>query len=272
MKATSKVRDVFVLRLLLGMVLVLSVTPLHAAVKGEEVTYKAGDTVLKGYLAYDDAVKGKRPGVIVIHEWWGHNEFVRKRARTLAELGYTAFAVDMYGDGKTVDHPDKAKALMDATLGDARRLHALYDAGLTVLKKHKTTDAKRIAAIGYSMGGRIVLQMARDGADIAGVANFYGSLGTNNSAEPGKVKAKILVLNGADDPLVPPEAVEAFKKEMDAAKADYKFVNYPGAKHCFAIPDVDVVGQKYNLPFAYHAEADRKSWAETQAFLKRIFR
>lgn len=121
------------------------------------------------------------------------------------------------------------------------------------------------------MGGVIVLQMARDGLDIAGVVDFYGMLDTKNPAKAGKVKTKILVLNGADDPLVPPTSVEAFKKEMDTAKANYKFVNYPGAKHCFTNPGSDALAAKFRLPFAYDAEADRNSWAELRAFLKRIF-
>ena len=260
------------IRLLAGLILMLSLAPLQAAVQGADVTYTAGGTVLKGYLAYDDAVQGKRPGVIVVHEWWGHDEYARDRARALAKLGYTAFAVDMYGNGKIVDHPDKAGAAMNELLGDAKTLRARFDAALDVLKKHKTTDARRIAAIGYSMGGRIVLQMARDGVDLAGVVGFYGSLDTSSPAKPGKVKAKVLVLNGADDPLVPPAAVDAFKKEMIAAKADYTFVNYPGAKHCFTNPSSDALAAKFKLPFAYDAGADQKSWAEMQTFLKRIFR
>ncbi|MHB1142380.1 MAG: dienelactone hydrolase family protein [Sulfuricaulis sp.] len=257
-------------RLFLGLLLSLVAFPAFAAIKGEEVTYRAGDTALKGYIVYDDAAKGKRPGVLVIHEWWGHDNYARERARALARLGYTAFAADMYGNGKTVDHPDQAGAAMAALLGDARTLRTRFDAALSFLKKHKTTDAQRIAAVGYSMGGVIVTQMARDGVDIAGVANFYGMLDTKNPAKPGKVKARILVLNGTDDPLVPPAAVEAFKKEMDAAKADYKFVNYPGAKHCFTNPGSDALAAKFKLPFAYNAEADKKSWEELRVFLGRV--
>lgn len=258
-------------RLFFGLLLSLAAIPALATIKGEEVTYRAGDTALKGYIVYDDAAKGKRPGILVIHEWWGHDNYARERARALAKLGYTAFAVDMYGNGKTVDHPDKASAAMNELLGDAGTLRARFDAAVNVLKKHKTTDARRIAAVGYSMGGVIVLQMARDGLDIAGVVDFYGMLDTKNPAKAGKVKTKILVLNGADDPLVPPTSVEAFKKEMDTAKANYKFVNYPGAKHCFTNPGSDALAAKFRLPFAYDAEADRNSWAELRAFLKRIF-
>jgi len=161
-----------IFRLLVGLLLTLPLAPLHAAMQGKDVTYSAGGTVLKGYLAYDDAVQGKRPGVLVIHEWWGQDGYARDRARALAKLGYTAFAADMYGNGMTVDHPDKARAAMKELLGDAKVLRARFDAGLAVLKKHKTTDARRVAAVGYSMGGRTVLEMARDGVEIASVVDF----------------------------------------------------------------------------------------------------
>jgi len=256
-------------RFLLGLLLSLVTTTGFAAITGEEVTYRAGDTALKGYIVYDDA-HGKRPGILVIHEWWGHDNYARERARALAKLGYTAFAVDMYGNGKTVDHPDKAGAAMNALLGDAKILRSRFDAALAFLKKHRTTDSRRIAAVGYSMGGVIVLQMARAGVDIAGVADFYGMLDTKTPATPGKVKAKVLVLNGANDPLVPPAAIDAFKKEMNAAKVDYKLVNYPGAKHCFTNPGSDALAAKFKLPFAYDAEADRKSWEELQVFLGHV--
>jgi dienelactone hydrolase len=259
-------------KLLLGMVLALSVAPLYAAVKGEEVTYKAGDTVLKGYLAYDDAVQGKRPGVLVVHEWWGHGDFVRDRARALAALGYTALAVDMYGNGTQVEHPDDAGKLAGAVRGNLPVMKARFSAARDVLGKHGTVDAKRIAAIGYSFGGSTVLEMARQGVDIAGVVNFYGDLTTQHPARKGGIKAKILVLNGADDPMIPPEQVNKFKQEMATAKANYKFVDYPGAKHLFSRPDADAIAKKYNLPLAYDAKADRESWVEMQSFLQQGFR
>jgi dienelactone hydrolase len=244
----------------------------QAAIKGEEVEYKAGNTVHKGYLVYDDAVTGKRPGVLVVHEWWGHNEHARNSARKLAEAGYVALALDMYGSGKTADHPDNAKQFMQALTGDAKVVRRRFDAALNALKRHKTVDRQRVAAIGYCMGGIIVLNMAREGANLAGVASFHGSLGTSSPAKPGKVKAKVLVLTGADDPFVPAEQVDAFKKEMDAARADYKVVSYPNAKHSFTNPEADALGTKFNMPFAYNAEADKQSWAELQSFLKTVFK
>jgi dienelactone hydrolase len=244
----------------------------QAAFKGEEVEYKAGNTVHKGYLVYDDAITGKRPGVLVVHEWWGHNEHARNSARKLAELGYTALAVDMYGSGMTAEHPDDAKQFMQALTGDAKAVRRRFDAALNVLDRHKTVHRQRVAAIGYCMGGIIVLNMAREGANVAGVASFHGSLGTSSPAKPGKVKAKVLVLTGADDPFVPAEQVDAFKKEMDAARADYKVVSYPNAKHSFTNPEADALGTKFNMPFAYSAEADKQSWAELQSFLKLVFK
>lgn len=259
-------------RLLLALVLVLSVAPAFAAVKGEEVTYQAGDTVLKGYLAHDDAIKSKRPGVLVVHDWWGHGEYVRDRARALAALGYTALAVDMYGNGKQVEHPDDAGKLSGAVRGDLSVMKARFNAAREVLGRHVTVDAKRIAALGYSFGGSTVLEMARQGTDIAGVANFYGDLTTQHPARKGGIKTKILVLNAAADAMISPEQVDKFKQEMAAAKADYQLINYPGAKHLFSRPDADALAKKYNLPLAYDAETDRKSWAEMQAFFKRVFR
>lgn len=243
----------------------------QAAVKGEEVQYKAGDTVLKGYLAYDDAVKGKRPGVLVVHEWWGHNEYARMRARMLAELGYTALAVDMYGDGKQATHPDDAGKFSGEVKKNMPMAKARFDAARNLLKKHATVDGKRIAAIGYCFGGGIVLEMARAGEPLKGVVSFHGSLNTDHPAKAGKMKVRMLVLTGEADPFVPAEQVEAFKKEMNAAKASYKVIAYPGAKHAFTNKEADQYGQKFNLPLAYNAEADQKSWAEMQAFLKEIF-
>ena len=260
------------LRWFSGILLVILSSAALAAVKGEEVAYQVGDVAMKGYLAYDDAIKGKRPGILVVHEWWGHNDYARKRARMLAEMGYTALAVDMYGSGKTADHPDHAKHFMQTLTGDAKGMRARFDAALAALTKHKTADGKRLAAIGYCMGGVVVLEMVRAGVDIAGVASFHGTLGTTNPAKPGKVKAKILVLNGADDPFIPAESIAAFKQEMNAAKTDYKFVNYPGAKHSFTNPDADAYGKKFNMPMAYNAEADKQSWAEMSKFFEGLFR
>ena len=259
-------------RRLVAVLMLLSSGAALAAVKGEEVAYEAEGVVMKGYLAYDDEIKGKRPGILVVHDWWGHGDFVRDRARALAALGYTALAVDMYGNGKQVEHPDDAGKLSGAVRGDLSVMKARFNAGRDLLIRHVTVDARHIAAIGYSFGGSTVLEMARQGSDIAGVANFYGDLTTQHPARKGGIKAKILVLNAAADAMIPPEQVDKFKREMAAARADYRLINYPGAKHLFSRPDADALAKKYNLPLAYDAEADRKSWAEMSKFFDGLFK
>lgn len=247
-------------------------TTADAAVQGREIDYSAGDgTILKGYLATDPEVKGKRPGILVVHEWWGLNNYARKRADMLAALGYTALAVDMYGGGKTAIHPDNAGKFASAVSKDLPLAKKRFMAGLELLRKQPSVDPTKIAAIGYCFGGGIVLAMARAGVDIDGVVSFHGSLGTGAPAQPGKIKARILVLNGADDPFTTPAQLAAFKKEMDAAGANYKIINYPGAKHSFTNPDADAYGKKFNLPLAYNARADQESWQAMQEFFKAIF-
>lgn len=243
-----------------------------AAVKGEEVAYESGGVTMKGYLAYDDAIKGKRPGILVVHEWWGHNNYARMRARMLAGMGYTALAVDMYGGGKSADHPDSAKQFMSEVAGNLPLMKQRFKAAEKTLKKHKTVDSSRLGAIGYCFGGAVVLNMARQGEKLAGVVSFHGSLGTPEPARYGKVKAQVLVLNGADDSFIPADQIAAFKKEMDDAGAKYRFINYPGARHSFTNPDADTFGQKFNMPLAYNKEADQKSWEEMQAFFNGLFR
>jgi dienelactone hydrolase len=244
----------------------------QAAIKKGPVEYKAGDTALKGYLVYDDAAKERRPGVLVVHEWWGHNQHARNSARKLAEAGYVALAVDMYGDGKQADHADSAGKFSGEVRKNLPLMKSRFEAGMQLLRKQPQVDGKRLAAIGYCFGGSVVLEMARAGEDLRGVASFHGGLATEHPAQPGKTKAKVLVMNGAEDPFVPPEQIAAFKKEMESAKVNYKFVSYPGAKHSFTNPDADANGAKFKLPLAYNAIADEESWAELQSFLKLVFK
>jgi len=241
------------------------------SIVGQEITYNAGGTILKGYIAYDKAIEGKRPGVLVVHEWWGHNDYARERARQLAKMGYTALAVDMYGDGKQAAHPDDAKKFAMEVMGNMDEEKSRFEAGMKALEKQPTTDPAKIAAIGYCFGGGVVLEMARAGLDLRGVASFHGMLGTEHPAQKGAVKAKILVLQGEADPFVPHEQVEAFKKEMAAAEAPVEYHGYPGAKHAFTNPGATDLGKKFELPLAYDEEADKASWAELDGFLKRIF-
>jgi dienelactone hydrolase len=246
-------------------------SPLQAAVKGEEVTYKNGDTVMIGYLAYDDSISGKRPGVLVVHEWWGHNEYARKRARMLAELGYTALAVDMYGDGKQASHPDDAGKFAGAVRKNMPVAEARFNAAKELLKNHKTTNPDKIAAIGYCFGGGVLIELARRGLDIDGVVSFHGSLATENPAGAGDIKTKLLVCHGAADPFVKPEQVSALKSEMKQANADFTFKEYAGAKHSFTNPQADEFGKKFNLPLEYNQQADQQSWQDMKVFLEKVF-
>jgi dienelactone hydrolase len=254
----------------LGVVLIAGLASAAPKIKGEPVEYKAGGVTMKGYLAYDENMKGKRPGVLVVHEWWGHNEYARKRARMLAEMGYTALAVDMYGDGKTAMHPDDAGKFSSEVMKNFATAKVRFEAAEDFLKKQPTVDPARIAAIGYCLGGGVVLNMARQGADLKAVASFHGSMGVVKPAEAGKVKAKIRVYNGADDKFIPAEAIEGFKKEMTAAGVDYKFINYPGAIHSFTNPEATELGKKFNLPLAYNEKADKESWADMTQFFKEV--
>lgn len=249
----------------------LLVSSVFAEVKTQELDYKAGDVNLKGFLAYDDSVEGKKPGVIVVHEWWGHNEYARNRAKMLAELGYVALAVDMYGDGKTAEHPDDAAKFMNEAFANAELFKQKFDAGLELLKSQPQTDPEKTAAIGYCFGGATVLGMARTGVNLKGVVSFHGILATENPAQKGNVKAKLLVFNGANDPFVPRETVDAFKKEMADAEADLTFVEFEGVQHSFTNPGATEVGKKYELPLVYDEQADQKSWAQMQEFFKKIF-
>lgn len=241
-------------------------------IEGTPVEYTAGGVTLKGYLAYDANVKGKRPGVLVVHEWWGQNEYVRKRARMLAELGYTALALDMYGDGKIASHPDDAGKFSSEVMKNFPIAKERFLAALEFLKKQPNVDPANIAAIGYCFGGGVVLNMARQGIDIKGVASFHGSLAVIKPDKPTPIKAAVRVYNGADDKFIPADAIEALKNEMADKQVNFKFTNYPGAIHSFTNPDATELGKKFSLPMAYNAAADKESWSDMQEFFHTIFK
>lgn len=237
-------------------------------IKTREIEYRVGETVLQGFIAWDDAAPGKRPGVLVVHEWWGHNQHTRNQARRLAEAGYVGFALDMYGKGKVTTHPQDAQTFATEATKDPAVEAARFNAALAELKRDPHVDPARLAAIGYCFGGGVVLDMARAGADLAAVVTFHGSLGTKTPAQPGKVKARILVNAGGADPFVPPAQVDAFRQEMQAAGARFEVVSYPGAKHGFTNPDA----ASYGMPqLAYDAEADRQSWAAMLKLFREIW-
>jgi dienelactone hydrolase len=242
-------------------------TSSYAAIKEEPVTYQDGTTTMKGFVVYDDAVQGKRPGIVMVPEWWGITKHIHNEAQKFAQQGYTAFIADMYGDGKSADNPNDAGALATIVMKDPKVMEARFNAAQTQLAGHPSVDPSRIGAVGYCFGGAVVLNMARAGADLDAVAGFHASLGLNTPAPaPGTVKARVLVLNGANDPFVKREEYEALKKDFDAAKAEYRVVQYPGAVHAFTNPEATELGQKFNLPLRYDAQADREAKAEASKF------
>jgi dienelactone hydrolase len=235
-----------------------------AELKTQEVEYKQGTTVLQGFLAWDDAVKGKRPGVLVVHEWWGLNEHAREQARRLAKAGYVAFAVDMYGKGKVAAHPADAKAFTAEATATPAIEKGRFDAAVAVLKKRPEVNAKQIGAVGYCFGGAVALDMARAGEPLAFVATLHGALATKAPAKKGAVKPKLLILAGADDPMVGKDQLAAFKAEMDAAGAKYEVIEYAGAKHGFTNPEAGKAG----IPgVEYNAKADQESFAALLKFI-----
>jgi dienelactone hydrolase len=239
--------------------------------EAKEVSYSADSTQMKGYIVHDKSISQKRPGVIVVHEWWGHNDYTRERADMLAELGYTAIAIDMYGDGKQAEHPADAGKFSGMVMQNIDLAKARFDAALNVLKNDPTVDSTKIAAIGYCFGGSVVLTMANSGEDLDAVAAFHS--GVQLPIMPNdKLTAKILVANGADDPFIPAESVTNFKKAMDSIHADYEYISYPGAKHAFTSKGATALGEKFQLPLEYNAEADTKSWEVLKNLLTETFK
>ena len=239
------------------------ITSAKAAIKEESVTYSDGQTTMKGFVLYDDATQTKRPGIVMVPEWWGITKHIHDEARKFAEQGYTTFIADMYGDAKTADNPKDAGELSSSVMKNPTVMESRFNAARAELAKQASVNPQRIGAIGYCFGGAVVLNMARAGADLAAVAGFHALLGPNTPAPaPGTVKAKILVLNGADDPFVKPEQYDAFKKDLDAAKADYRVIKYPGAVHAFTNPEATELGKKFNLPLRYDAKVDQEATAE----------
>jgi dienelactone hydrolase len=242
-----------------------------ANIRTEEVTYSGGGKNLKGMLAWDEAIEGQRPGILVVHEWWGHNDYPRRRATMLAELGYTAMALDMYGDGETAANPDEAGALMNAVLDDMESGRVRFEAAHLVLKDHPSVDASRTGAVGYCFGGGVVLQMARVGADLKAVASFHGALPLASVPGVDRMQTRVAAYHGEADVLIPAEAVAAFKAEMDSAGAHYDLVQLPGALHGFSNPKATENGEKYGFPLKYSALADEASWAHMQLVFRQAF-
>lgn len=218
-------------------------------------------------LYYDDSIEQATAGVIVVHEWWGMDDYTRSRAQKLAQAGYAAIAVDMYGHGKVAGHPKDAKAFMEAAMAEPELMNARFAAARAVLAKQVKVDPERIFGIGYCFGGAVVLNQARMGTDLAGVASFHGSLGTQAPAVADKVVARVLVATGGADPMVPPQQVADFVNEMSNAKVDLELLSFPAAVHGFTNPGATKKGQEYEMPLAYDADADQRSWDALMQFL-----
>lgn len=236
----------------------------RAELKTEAVEYKQGDTVLEGFLAYDSASTVRGPGVLIVHQWKGLGAYEKKRAEMLVKLGYTVFAVDIYGKGVRADNAKDASALAAKYKSDRALLRARVNAGLDVLRKNSRVDGGRLAAMGYCFGGTTALELARSGADVRAVVSFHGGLNTPNTTDAKQIKGKVLALHGADDPFVPPAEVAAFSDEMRQAGVDWQLVSYGGAVHAFTDWNA---GRDNSKGAAYNEKADLRSWEAMKVFL-----
>jgi dienelactone hydrolase len=256
-------------RIFLVLTLLCLAVSAEAAVKTKVIEYKQGETILEGYLAWDDAKSVRRPGVLIVHEWTGINDHMKQRAEMLAKLGYVAFAADIYGKGvRPSAQPDAAKTA-GIYKNDRALMRARARAGLEELKKQRFVDPQRLAAIGYCFGGTTVLELARDGADIRGVISFHGGLSTPTPQDARNIKGKVLVLHGADDPFVKAEEVAAFQEEMRKGGVDWLFVSYGNAVHSFTNK---AAGSDNTKGAAYNEKADKRSWEALKIFFAEIFK
>jgi dienelactone hydrolase len=254
-----------------GIALALSAGPVLAELQTETVEYTVDGETFTGYMAWNDSDQGKRPGVLVVHEWWGHNEFARDQAEKLAAAGYTAFALDMYGEGKVTDHPEEAQAFMKEATGDPDVLQARFAAAMAELRGHSTVDDDRIAAQGYCFGGAVVLNMARLGMDLDGVVSYHGSLGSPITPEPGDITARIQAYTGGADQMVPADQVGSFVTSMQQAQADFSLTSFPGVQHSFMNPGADAIAEEHGMPVGYDRGAAERSWEGTMRFYQEIF-
>ena len=245
------------------------VTLARADLHTQTVSYRQGGEELKGYLAYDRAIAGPRPAILVVHEWWGLNDYIKRRVNQLADLGYIAFAADIYGNGFVTRDPQEAGKIAGRFRDDHQLLRNRAIAGLQVLTGQPLADKKRVAAIGYCFGGTTVLELARSGAPVLGVVSFHGVLDTPNPADAKNIKGKVLALCGADDPFVPPPQVSAFQEEMRKAKVDWQMITYGGAVHAFTNPDA---GSDPSQGVAYNEKADKRSWEHMKVFFAELFK
>ena len=243
---------------------------LKSTMKEQEVSYSADGVTMKGFIVWNDAISGKRPAILVVHEWWGLTNYVKYRARQLANLGYVAMAVDMYGDGKVAADPTEAQGLASAFYKDPKLAKTRMDAAIAKIISFEQTDKNNLAAIGYCFGGSVVLNVAKLGAPLKGVVCFHGGL-KGVPANKDLLKAKILVCHGGSDKFVPQEDIDVFKHQLDSIGAIYTFKVYANATHAFTNPDATDIGKKFNMPIAYNPDADRDSWNDMISFFHTIF-
>lgn len=237
----------------------------------QRLEFQVGDTTHNAYLAFDEQSAGAKPGVLVLHEWWGLNDNIRRRVHMLAELGYAAMAIDLFGDGRVATNPDEAASMMNAALGDLQHTAVILEQGYQLLAAQTIVDAEHTAAIGYCFGGAMALHAARSGLPLSGVVSFHGALGATMPITKGDVKAQILVCQGEADSMATMQDMEAFKVEMDAAGVSYQVITYAGAKHGFTNPEADNNAAKYGLDLGYDQQADEQSWEAMQTFFKQVF-
>jgi dienelactone hydrolase len=245
--------------------------PSDSRIKEENVTYSVGNKLFKGFVAYDESRVGRRPGVLIVHEWWGLTNYPKMRARKLAELGYVAMAVDMFGEGKIAASPSEAQAMTAPFYANPELSKTILDAAISKIKELKETDTKNIFAIGYCFGGSVVLNSAKLGADLRGVVSFHGGL-KGVPVNRSLLKAKVLVCHGGNDKFVSESNVQEFKHQLDSIGADYKFIVYPNATHAFSNPDATEIGKKFNMPIEYNQKPDNDSWNDMKLFFKSILK
>ena len=246
-------------------------TSASSKIREDKVTYSVGNKTYNGVIVYDENRKGKRPAVLVVHEWWGLNEYPVMRARKLARLGYIAMAVDMYGNGKVAANPTEAKELATPFYKDPQSAKSILDAAQSKLNEFKQTDSHKIFAIGYCFGGSVVLNSAKLGADLLGVVSFHGGL-AGVPANKGLLKSEILVCHGGSDKFIPGSDITGFKHQLDSIGASYKFIVYPNATHAFTNPGSTATGKKFNMPIEYNQKADEDSWNDMILFFTTILR
>ncbi|KAB2646701.1 MAG: dienelactone hydrolase family protein [Verrucomicrobia bacterium] len=255
-------------KIICSLVTLVFVVSTNAAIQTQIVDYKDGDTMLEGVIVFDDTVKTKRPGVLIVHQWMGLSGYEKKRAEMLAQLGYVAFCADIYGKGVRPASVPEASDQAGKYKGDRALLRSRVNAGLVTFKKSELLDTKRVAAVGYCFGGTTVIELARSGAELSGIVSFHGGLDSPAPADGKNIKTKVLACHGADDPFVPAKDLAAFQNEMKSSGVDWQLVQYGGAVHSFT--DWNATGAMKGAQ--YNEKADKRSWEDMKQFFGELFK